>query len=145
MPVFNHFWTVPERWAFLGISQGLSGDPGHLGEGGEPVSAVGRGQCPEMSVKIVDDPKGRHDDLVKPYFENAQPDQVLVIIKAREPAGYMVAIGAGKKWHLETEYRWVQQFNFYIQDSELGTKVRSRMPILSARICLDQHYWLALR
>jgi len=37
-------------------------------------------------VEIVDDPKGRRDDFVKPYFEKAQPDQVVVIIKAREPA-----------------------------------------------------------
>jgi hypothetical protein len=27
---------------------------------------------------------------------------VVVIIKAREPAGIMTAIGAGEKWHLET-------------------------------------------
>jgi hypothetical protein len=24
----------------------------------------------------------------------------------------MTAIGAGRKWHLETKYRWVQQYNF---------------------------------
>jgi hypothetical protein len=96
-------------------------------------------------VEIVDDPKGRRDDFVKPYFAKAQADQVVVIIKAREPAGYMVAIGAGKKWHLETKYRWVQQFNFYIQDAEWGpifVRVCPYFPF-SARICLNQHYWLA--
>ena len=30
----------------------------------------------EWGVEIVDDPKGRRDDFVNPYFEKAQPDQV---------------------------------------------------------------------
>src|SRR5216684_1473174 len=67
----------------------------------------------KWGVEIVDDPKGRRDDFVNPYFEKAQPDQVVVIIKSREPAGIMTAIGAGEKWHLETKYRWVKQYNFY--------------------------------
>lgn len=56
------------------------------------------------AVEIVEGPKRSADDFVKPYFANAQRDRVVVIIKAREPAGRMVAIGAGKKWHLETKY-----------------------------------------
>jgi len=69
---------------------------------------------------------------------------VVVIIKAREPAGIMTAIGAGEKWHLETKYRWVKQYNFYIQDAN-GDDVRSGMSVLSfsTRICLNQHHWLA--
>jgi hypothetical protein len=96
-------------------------------------------------VDIVEDPKGRRDEFVEPYFEKAQPDQVVVIIKAREPAGIMTAIGAGKKWHLETKYRWVQQYNFYTQDAEWGpifVRVCPYFPF-STRICLNQHYWLA--
>jgi hypothetical protein len=99
----------------------------------------------KWGVDIVDDPKGRRDHFVEPYFEKAQPDQVVVIIKAREPAGIMTAIGAGKKWHLETKYRWVKQYNFYIQDAEWGpifVRVCPYFPF-SARICLNQHYWLA--
>ena len=30
----------------------------------------------------------------------------------------MTATGAGDKWHLETKYRWVNQYNFYLQDAE---------------------------
>jgi hypothetical protein len=30
----------------------------------------------------------------------------------------MTATGAGNKWHLETKYRWVNQYNFYLQDAE---------------------------
>ena len=93
-------------------------------------------------MEIVEDPKGRRDKFVEPYFQKAQPDQMRVIIKAREPAGIMTAVGAGQKWHLETKYRWVQQYNFYLQDSEWGpmfVRVCQYFPF-SARICLNQHY-----
>ena len=99
----------------------------------------------KWGVEIIEDPKGRRDKFVNPYFEKAQPDQVVLIIKAREPAGIMTAIGAGKKWHLETKYRWVKQYNFYIQDAEWGpifVRVCPYFPF-STRICLNQHYWLA--
>ena len=42
---------------------------------------------------IVDAPIGRRDDFVAPYFRRAQPDQIVVILKAREPARILVAIG----------------------------------------------------
>jgi hypothetical protein len=99
----------------------------------------------KWGVEIVDDPKGRRDDFVKPYFEKAQADQMVMVIKAREPAGIMTAIGAGEKWHLETKYRWVQQYNFYLQDAEWGPMFVRVCPYFpfSTRICLNQHYWLA--
>jgi len=99
----------------------------------------------KWGVDIVGDPEGRRDDFVKPYFRKAQADQVVVIIKAREPAGYMTAIGAGKKWHLETKYHWVDQYNFYLRDAEWGplfVRVCPYFPF-STRICLNQHHWLA--
>ena len=83
----------------------------------------------KWGTEIVGNPEGRRDDFVEPYFGNAQPDQVVVIIKAREPAGLMTAIGEGKKWHLETKYRWVNQFLY--PGCPMGTHVRSRMPLLS--------------
>jgi len=99
----------------------------------------------KWGVEIVGDPKARRDDFVEPYFRKAQPDQVVVIIKAREPAGIMTAIGAGEKWHLETKYRWVEQYNFYLQDAEWGPMFVRVCPYFpfSTRICLNQHYWLA--
>ena len=33
----------------------------------------------KWGVEIVDDPKGRRDDFVKPYFAKTQPDQMAVI------------------------------------------------------------------
>jgi hypothetical protein len=98
-------------------------------------------------VEIVEDPKGRRDHFVEPYFRNAASDQVVVIIRAREPAGIMKAFGQGKKWHLETKYTWVKQYNFYIQDAHWGQMFVRVCPYFpfSVRICLNQHYWLALK
>lgn len=98
-------------------------------------------------VEIVGAPEGRRDEFVEPYFENAKPDQVVVIIKAREPAVIMTAIGAGDKWHLESKYRWVDQYNFYLRDAAWGPMFVRVCPYFpfSVRICLNQHYWLATK
>ena len=60
-------------------------------------------------------------------------------------AGIMTATGAGNKWHLETKYRWVNQYNFYLQDAEWGPMFVRVCPYFpfSTRICLNQHHWLA--
>ena len=98
-------------------------------------------------VPIQEDPPGRRDDFVERYFQRAQPDQVVAIIKAREPATYMTAIGKDDRWHLEMKRRWVDQYNFYVQDSHWGRMFVRVCPYFpfSARVCLNQHYWLALR
>ena len=99
----------------------------------------------KWGVEIVGPPDGRRDEFVAPYFQNAKPDQVVVIIKAREPAGIMTAIGEADRWHLETKYRWVEQYNFYLQDAEWGPMFVRVCPYFpfSTRICLNQHSWLA--
>jgi hypothetical protein len=59
----------------------------------------------------------------------------------------MTAIGKDDRWHLEMKRRWVEQYNFYVQDSGWGrlfVRVCPYFPF-SARVCLNQHYWLALR
>src|SRR5213082_1354383 len=98
-------------------------------------------------VPIQEDPPGRRDDFVERYFQRAQPDQVVAIIKAREPATYMTAIGKYDRWHLEMKRRCVDQYNFYVQDSHWGRMFVRVCPYFpfSARVCLNQHYWLALR
>ena len=43
---------------------------------------------------IVEPPDHRRrDEFVEPYFRRAEPDQVVVILKAREPARILIAIG----------------------------------------------------
>jgi hypothetical protein len=99
----------------------------------------------KWGAQIVGAPEGRRDEFVQPYFERAKPDQIVVIIKAREPAVIMTAVGAGDKWHLESKYRWVDQYNFYLRDAAWGPMFVRVCPYFpfSTRICLNQHYWLA--
>jgi hypothetical protein len=103
----------------------------------------------KRNIPILDEPDGRRDEFVEPYFERAKPDSVVVILKAREPARIMTAIGdkVANRWHLQIAKRWVIQYNFYINDQNWGRMFVRMCPYLpfSARICLNQHHWLANR
>ena len=61
----------------------------------------------------------------------------------------MTAIGDSKanRWHLQIANRWVVQYNFYINDRQWGRMFVRICPYLpfSARVCLNQHHWLANR
>lgn len=103
----------------------------------------------KWDAPILDAPEGRRDEFVLPYFKAAKPDRVVCILKAREPARIMTAIGTKKenRWHLELKQRWVDQYNFYIHDAEWGrifVRVCPYFPF-SARVCLNQHHWIANR
>jgi hypothetical protein len=89
----------------------------------------------------------RRDRFVDPYFRGAQPDQVVVILEAREPARILIAIGKDDRWHLTYDRRWVDQYNFYLRDREWGRLFVRLCPYFpfSARVCLNQHHWLANR
>ena len=106
-------------------------------------------QADKWNTPIVEAPKGRRDEFVEPYFSAAKPDQVVVILKAREPARIMTAIGDKKvnRWHLQIADRWVVQYNFYVNDQRWGRMFVRMCPYLpfSARVCLNQHHWLANR
>src|SRR5271166_7144400 len=52
-----------------------------------------KNRCQKWGAPILDAPQGRRDDFVDPYFRHAKKDKVVVILKAREPARIMVAIG----------------------------------------------------
>ena len=101
----------------------------------------------KWGAPILESPSGRRDDFVDSYFRQAQPDQVVAIIKAREPARIMIAVGAVERWHLQLAQRWIVQYNFYINDQRWGRMFVRICPYLpfSARVCLNQHYWLANR
>ena len=106
-------------------------------------------QADRWNAPVVEAPKGRRDEFVEPYFRGAQPDEVVVILKAREPARIMTAIGDRKtnRWHLQIADRWVVQYNFYINDRRWGRMFVRMCPYLpfSARVCLNQLHWLANR
>ena len=103
----------------------------------------------KWGAPIVEAPRGRRDEFVEPYFRRAKPDQVVVILKAREPARIMIAIGnkQDNRWHLQIAQRWVQQYNFYVNDRRWGRMFVRLCPYLpfSARVYLNQHHWLANR
>src|ERR1700720_3955615 len=100
-------------------------------------------------IPVLDAPKGRRDEFVEPYFKDAKPDEVVAVLKAREPARIMIAIGdrVANRWHLQFAERWVFQYNFYINDAQWGRIFVRMCPYLpfSARVCLNQHHWLANR
>ena len=62
----------------------------------------------KWGAPILEAPEGRRDELIKPYFRKAKPNQVVVIVKGREPARIMIAIGNKKndRWHLQMAQRW---------------------------------------
>ncbi|MBM4085842.1 MAG: hypothetical protein FJ272_13725 [Planctomycetes bacterium] len=108
----------------------------------------------KWGAPIVEPPSGegdesRRDRLLDAYFQNAKPNQVVAILKAREPARILVAIGDkdNDSPHLEYKQRWVNQFNFYLNDARWGRMFVRMCPYFpfSARVCVNQHHWLAIR
>lgn len=99
------------------------------------------------NVPILDAPVGRRDEFVDPYFKRAKTDAVVCIVKCREPARILTAIGKKpeNRWHLELKQRWVDQYNFYLNDSDWGRMFVRLCPYFpfSARLCLNQHHWIA--
>jgi hypothetical protein len=89
----------------------------------------------------------RRDNFVAPYFRGAQPDRVVAILKAREPARILLSIGksAVEQGHLLYRQRWVDQYNFYLYDGLWGRMFVRLCPYFPfpARVYLNQHYWLA--
>jgi hypothetical protein len=104
----------------------------------------------KWGAPIIEAPEEeRRDDFVLKYLQDAQADQVAVILKGREPARILVAIGGKDNHspHLEFKQRWVNQYNFYLNDKHWGPMFVRMCPYFpfSARVCLNQHYWLAIR
>src|ERR1700693_6035817 len=103
----------------------------------------------KRNVPVLEAPKGRRDEFVEPYFRGAKPDEVVAVVKAREPARIMIAIGdrVANRWHLQFAQRWVVQYNFYVNDRQWGRMFVRICPYLpfSARVYLNQHHWLANR
>jgi hypothetical protein len=99
----------------------------------------------KWGAPVVEAPdEQRRDDFVQPYLRDCESNRVAVILKAREPARILVAIGGEKNDspHLEYKQRWVNQFNFYLNDKHW--RMCPYFPF-SARVCLNQHHWLAIR
>ena len=105
--------------------------------------------APILEPPDGDDDDSRRDKFIEKYFQDAKPNQVVAILKAREPARILIAIGDkdNDSPHLEYKRRWVNQYNFYLNDSQWGRMFVRMCPYFpfSARLCLNQHHWLAHR
>jgi len=103
----------------------------------------------KWNAPILEAPESRRDKFLDPYFVKAEPDQVVAIVRAREPGRILIANGNKKddRWHLQMTQRWVNHYNFYVNDARWGRMFVRMCPYFpfSARVCLNQHYWLAVR
>jgi hypothetical protein len=103
----------------------------------------------KWGVPILDAPEGRRDKFLDPYFQRAKANEIVLILKAREPARILIANGNKKedRWHLQITQRWVNQYSIYLNDVRWGRMFVRVCPYFpfSARVCLNQHYWLANR
>src|SRR3974377_285265 len=104
----------------------------------------------KSGAPILDAPEEeRREQVVTPYYRGAPPDQIVAILKAREPARTTVSIAksATEEGHLLYKRRWVDQYNFYIHDRAWGRMFLRICPYFPfpARVYLNQHYWLAQR
>jgi hypothetical protein len=103
----------------------------------------------KWGVPILEAPEGRRDKFLDPYFQRAKADEIVLVLKAREPARILIANGNKKedRWHLQITQRWVNQYNIYLNDARWGRMFVRVCPYFpfSARVCLNQHYWLANR
>jgi hypothetical protein len=52
-----------------------------------------KGWSDKPDMPVLEAPKGRRDEFVDPCCKRAKPDQVVVILKAREPARIMTPVG----------------------------------------------------
>jgi hypothetical protein len=122
----------------------------YLGDIADQFQNWVKNRATKWGAPLLEDPdEKRRDEFVQPYYAQAKPDQVVAILKAREPARILIANGGkdDESPYLEFKQRWVNQYNFYLNDRQWGRMFVRMCPYFpfSARICLNQHHWLAER
>ena len=141
----------PERVIgfFNSYRQGRRVTRNELGDIAEQYKNWVTNRSQKWGVPVLEAPDGRRDDFIDPYFKRAKPDQVVAILRAREPGRILVANGNKKddRWYLQVTQRWVMHYNFYVNDARWGRMFVRMCPYFpfSARVCLNQHHWLAHR
>jgi len=76
----------------------------------------------KWGVPILDAPEGRRDDFLDRYFKRVKANEVVAILKAREPARILIANGNKKddRWYLQITQRWVNHYSIYLNDARWG-------------------------
>ena len=87
----------------------------------------------KWGAPILDAPEGRRDEFVQPYFKAAKPDQVVCILKAREPARIMTAIGTkkGKPLASGTKTTLGRSIQLLHQRCRVGSHLCADLPVLT--------------
>ncbi len=104
----------------------------------------------EHRVPIVEPPKGvRREDWVEPFYQRlGSRFGIAVILKSRENARIAVSYATpsgGNRVEVLTRFVW--QYYFYLRDEDWGrmfVRVSTYFPF-NARVCVNQHEWLARR
>ena len=69
--------------------------------------------APILDAPQGDDDESRRNKFVEPYFKDAKPNPVVAVVKARQPARLLIAMGDKGNDSPPREYkqRWVNQYN----------------------------------
>src|SRR5215813_5697436 len=78
-------FSSPSAWSASSIAAGELYPQRCVTQCHRTVSELDQGAGRRMGAPDCRGPKGRRDDFVEPHFKGARPDQVVVILKAREP------------------------------------------------------------
>ena len=87
----------------------------------------------KWGAPILEPPKGDKDEsrrskLVEPYFRDAQPNQVVAILKAREPARILLAMGDKDNPSPPLEYQQRSNITFSGYPLDSGRAGQDTMP-----------------
>jgi len=101
-------------------------------------------------VQIAEPPKGvRREEWVEPFYQHlGSRFGIAVILKSRENARIAVSYpttSSGNRIEVYTRFVW--QYYFYLLDQDWGRMFLRICPYFpfNARICVNQHEWLARR
>jgi hypothetical protein len=79
-----------------------------------------KNQSQKWGAPVLDDPGVRRDKLMDSYFRQARADQVVCILKAREPGRILSRLGQQEGQPLASGTQATEHYNFYINDSDWG-------------------------
>src|SRR5579859_5801033 len=104
----------------------------------------------KQRIQIVEPPKGvRREDWVEPFYKSfGRRFGIVVILKSRENARVAVSYATPSGGNrIEVCTRFVWQYYFYLRDQDWGRmflRISTYFPF-NARVCVNQHEWLARR
>ena len=102
----------------------------------------------KRDIPVIEAPQGRRDDFVVPISEGQTPI-VVIVLEAREPARIMTAIATVTNEAARICRSPTAGWSNIILSRRpaVGADFRPRLSLspVSARVCLDEHHWLANR